>query len=375
MRCKKVLAIFLAAALAVSSLLTVCADDTAEKIFKVEAMAEAVSSPVSSSPLILRAGEKVKVKLSVGQNTGITSLKLYIDYDEEILEPEDFKSLNLFTESDIFINKTSASGNSYFYFYSDSSDKANEGKDISVATGDFAEVVFNVKEDALCADDLSLSVEPFGKNPNNCVVKNGTALDRVPLEYESNSFSVHNINEGTVVEPTCTEDGYTVYKCASCESEVKGNITPALGHKYEDTVTAPTCTEKGYTTHTCSACGDSYDDSFVDALGHTFGETVTVLPEYNKEGYSEHTCTACGYTEKFDIVPGLTYLVGDANGDGVVDANDAILVAEVCVGKSEFTGDNILDRTDVNGDGGATIHDALLIARFVSGVIDEFPVK
>ena len=38
--------------------------------------------------------------------------------------------------------------------------------------------------------------------------------------------------------------------------------------EYEDTVIEPTCTEGGYTVHTCTKCGGSYRDSFTEPLGH-----------------------------------------------------------------------------------------------------------
>lgn len=40
-------------------------------------------------------------------------------------------------------------------------------------------------------------------------------------------------------------------------------------HSYTKTVKAPTCTEKGYTLYKC-ACGDSYKADFVNALGHYY---------------------------------------------------------------------------------------------------------
>lgn len=42
-----------------------------------------------------------------------------------------------------------------------------------------------------------------------------------------------------------------------------------INHIYETEVVNPTCTEKGYTVYTCSNCSDSYKDSYVDDLGHS----------------------------------------------------------------------------------------------------------
>ena len=151
----------------------------------------------------------------------------------------------------------------------------------------------------------------------------------------------------TVVEPTCTEQGYTIHACSECDSSYKEayvrakghtpgeeadcendqictacgeTIAEALGHNYIDTVTAPTCTVRGYTTHTCTDCGTSYKDSYVSSLGHTEGaeadcendqvctvcddvitpalghdyDKVVTDPDCENGGYTTHTCANCG---------------------------------------------------------------------------------
>ena len=44
-------------------------------------------------------------------------------------------------------------------------------------------------------------------------------------------------------------------------------------HNYTERVVEPTCTEKGYTLHTCS-CGEFYKDNETDALGHNYVDGV-----------------------------------------------------------------------------------------------------
>ena len=144
-------------------------------------------------------------------------------------------------------------------------------------------------------------------------------------------------------EPTCTEDGKTVYTAVSGEySDTKEVVIPATGHNFEggscticgaddpdsvpaepvkpgvsswfekwfgswwgsgdeeeeecehsytSVVTDPTCTEKGYTTHTCEKCGDSYKDSYVDATGHNYVDGV---------------CETCGAKKSTSIWDWLT---------------------------------------------------------------------
>ena len=105
--------------------------------------------------------------------------------------------------------------------------------------------------------------------------------------------SEHTLEKTTVVAPTCTEQGYTIYTCTACGDELKADFVPATGHSYDAVVTAPTCTNAGYTTHTCSVCGDSYVDSIVPATGHSY-EAVVTAPTCDKMGYTTYTCSVCG---------------------------------------------------------------------------------
>ena len=108
-------------------------------------------------------------------------------------------------------------------------------------------------------------------------------------EKEDNSDTHTHDYKSRVVEPTCTEGGYTLWEC-ECGKSYETLHTKALGHEYKDglcircgakdpnahthkyveTVTKPTCTEKGYTTYTCSVCNDSYKGSYTDSLGHSY---------------------------------------------------------------------------------------------------------
>ncbi len=140
----------------------------------------------------------------------------------------------------------------------------------------------------------------------------------------------------SVVDPTCTEAGYTEYTC-ECGDTYKEPID-ALGHsygewkvvkeateeekglkekecatcgdkiteetdklehthQYSEKVVEPTCAEDGYTEYTC-ACGDTYQDNVVKTTGHTFGEWVVILqPTITETGLQERTCK-CGEKEQ-----------------------------------------------------------------------------
>ncbi len=66
-------------------------------------------------------------------------------------------------------------------------------------------------------------------------------------------------------------------------------------HNYIETVVNPTCTEQGYTLYKC-ACGKEYKDSFVGATGHNYD-----TPTYTWNGKfctAKMTCiNGCGHFE------------------------------------------------------------------------------
>ncbi len=118
------------------------------------------------------------------------------------------------------------------------------------------------------------------------------------------TFKVDHKYEATVVEPTCTEVGYTNHVCTYCGHSYISDLIRAIGHDYEAVTTAPTCTEDGYTTYTCTVCGESYVDDIVPATGHTFGHWVlTTEPGCTEAGEETRYCADCDATETREVAP------------------------------------------------------------------------
>lgn len=145
-----------------------------------------------------------------------------------------------------------------------------------------------------------------------------------------------------VVDPTCTEGGYTVYAC-ECGDTYNADETEATGHAwgewevtveatvdaggeetrvcatcgeketratdphvhaYEvvDTV-APSCTEAGYSIYACE-CGDTYTVNDVSATGHKWGAwVVTKEPTATESGEETRYCENCDASEMCVIAP------------------------------------------------------------------------
>lgn len=103
----------------------------------------------------------------------------------------------------------------------------------------------------------------------------------------------------TVVNPTCTADGYTVNKCKDCDLKYYTNNVPKLGHNLQYTKTvAPTCTANGYELYSCSRCNYTEKRNQVAALGHDYVLEQTVEPTCTEGGYELYKCSVCGATEK-----------------------------------------------------------------------------
>lgn len=70
------------------------------------------------------------------------------------------------------------------------------------------------------------------------------------------------------VAATCTADGYTEGKhCSVCMTVIAPQEKiKATGHKYVETVVEPSYSNRGYTLYECSVCGYSYKDNYEEQL-------------------------------------------------------------------------------------------------------------
>ena len=119
----------------------------------------------------------------------------------------------------------------------------------------------------------------------------------------------HKWKKEKTVAPTCTEQGYTVYKCEynifgiGCTATKKDDFVPALGHDMSDwIVVEATCTTAGEKYQVCKRSGCNHkvvEEGYAEAhpaLGHDFegAEWVVEAPTCTTPGKRYQVCKRDG---------------------------------------------------------------------------------
>lgn len=225
---------------------------------------------------------------------------------------------------------------------------------------------------------------------------------------ENGEYTVYKEANGTSIvyhEATCEEPSYTVYKCedAECgfEETVSDTDETLKDHDFRENVVEPTCTEEGYTELICNVCGYETikDDSNVDKLEHVFRyvrtveatedsrayhlsqcvncglqqreyfgcilgqhtfETRVIPPTCTKEGYTKKECTACGYSETTDEVEPLGHDLKDTAYEPTEDSYGYIRSECSRCGYHKDTVTSCKVRTDENGNK-ISVHEAVAV--------------
>lgn len=113
------------------------------------------------------------------------------------------------------------------------------------------------------------------------------------IAWLSEEAHVHSYEE-TVVEPTCSADGFTVFKCTECGYEYVGNHTKAA-HTETDWIIdeLPSCDKSGKKHTECTVCGQVVHESYITALSHSYTSVVVEKATCTEAGIITHTCLRC----------------------------------------------------------------------------------
>ena len=109
---------------------------------------------------------------------------------------------------------------------------------------------------------------------------------------------------------SCTEQGTVFYKCSACGATRTEKIA-ALGHDQSRCDLFPaTCTKPGRVVGTCARCGVKIDE-VIPAKGHDYSYAdVRTEPTCTESGHYKGTCPTCG-KDYDDVIPALGHDWGE----------------------------------------------------------------
>ncbi len=209
------------------------------------------------------------------------------------------------------------------------------------------------------------------------------------LEWET---AINHTYESTVIEPTCTDFGYTIFHCTDCNRFFIKDIIFSNGHEFMEVEEIPatcetvgkilsycvrcdawittqtieakghllstfierqdsTCTEQGFEIHYCANCNTNVS-TVIPATGHSPVRTPPVVQNCEEVGYTEQiSCGDCGEVleERTEIAPHF-YKVTIKSNPTCTDTGLCDRICTVCF-IEEF--DVIVPangHTDLNGD-------------------------
>jgi hypothetical protein len=142
-----------------------------------------------------------------------------------------------------------------------------------------------------------------------------TELSRKTVET---AMIAHTYNAGEVTtSATCTTTGVKTYTCTVCKT-TKTETIKALGHSYTTTVVKPTYTAEGYTLYECTRCDASYKSDVTAKLSYQKGDVdgngkvelkdVTLLFQYVNKQITQ---------DKVKV-----FAAADVDGNGKVELKD-----------------------------------------------------
>ena len=181
---------------------------------------------------------------------------------------------------------------------------------------------------------------PFYSNltVKSVVIKNGVKQRTCSIDGYVDSASIpahgHSYNK-TEIAPTCTEDGYVIYKCTVCGDTYMEKGKLALGHKeIVDNAVEPTCIKSGLTEGShCAVCKQIIvEQEVIAAKGHT-AQTINGTPATCTEnGLTDgKKCSACGeILEAQKEIPATGHTVNVINKKDATCTEDGYSGDKIC---------------------------------------------
>ena len=125
----------------------------------------------------------------------------------------------------------------------------------------------------------------------------------------TDSDHIHEFLLKEIVEPTCKNDGYSLYAC-SCQATEKRDIKDTIDHDwYTKELVEATCQRFGEMISKCSLCGDE-ETTILEATDHEYIFVETIEPTCTDEGYDRYACS-CAFEIHENVTPALNHIEGE----------------------------------------------------------------
>ena len=162
----------------------------------------------------------------------------------------------------------------------------------------------------------------------------------------------------TVASAGCESAGEEVRTCVRCD-DVETRETEPLGHDYEAEIVEPACTENGYTLYSCGLCGHTYKDNATEPLGHDYEVTETE-GTVDSPSVKHYKCRRCGYeyTEEGESLPatsGIIYVLSESGAYYSVTGIEAGIYADELIIPDEYNGLPVYEIADGAFEGNTDI--------------------
>lgn len=156
-----------------------------------------------------------------------------------------------------------------------------------------------------------------------------------------------------------------------CIENISSNRYKVISHDFQfHSIVEPTCTESGYTLYYCEECERYREEEPVDPVGHTMGEwSISSVATPDSDGELVCSCISCG-EKKFKSYPYHT--PGDTDLDGKLTVYDSVLMLQYMADLVEYN-ELAMSAGDLNLNLEIDAEDHVLLLQRLCGIDVEFP--
>ncbi len=207
---------------------------------------------------------------------------------------------------------------------------------------------------ATYTENTNLFSEYSGESANLLIDLTASLVEKLNLLLDTGNYSIKDLGftkftrhryhvAGYAVitrEPTCAQQGELTIYCKLCGQAVATESIPKTSnHSWNNgtVIVAPSCTNNGWTQYKCTVCNVVRNEQ-PPALGHAWSYTETLTPgEDDAHGTARYTCTRCQQTKDGLLCAGEVFTDMPAEGNWAHKPIDWAYFSGITSGKTATT--------------------------------------